>query len=160
MNDESRAEHPRRPPRLEPLFSCVRPFYFVTFNTYKRRPFLARVEIHQAFRSFCERAQDYDVGIGRYVIMPDHIHLFIALPPTEVTLQRWVQMLKTVLGKTMLRLGLQKPHWQEGFFDHVLRSSETYAEKWDYVRANPVRAGLCSGPEEWPFQGEITTIEF
>jgi putative transposase len=92
--------------------------------------------------------------------MPDHIHLFVALPPTEVTLERWIQMLKTVLGKTMLRLGLQKPHWQEGFFDHVLRSSESYAEKWNYVRLNPVRAGLCVETEEWPFQGEISRIEF
>jgi REP element-mobilizing transposase RayT len=160
MNDETPVEHPRRPPRLERLFSSVRPFYFVAFNTYKRKSILARLEIHHSFRSFCERAREHDVGVGRYVIMPDHIHLFVALPPTEVTLERWIQMLKTVLGKTMLRLELQKPHWQEGFFDHVLRSSESYAEKWDYVRLNPVRAGLCIEPEEWPFQGEISRIEF
>ena len=160
MNDDTGVDYPRRPPRLEPLFSCVRPFYFVTSNTYKRGPVLARFEIHQSFRSFCERAQDYDVGVGRYVIMPDHIHLFVALPPTEMMLQRWIQMLKTVLGKTMLRLGLQKPHWQEGFFDHVLRSSESYAEKWDYVRLNPVRAGLCARPDDWAFQGEIFRVEF
>jgi putative transposase len=160
MNEETRAEHPRRPPGLERLFSSVHPFYFVTFNTYKRRSILARLEIHQAFRSFCARAREYHVGVGRYVIMPNHIHLFVALPPTEVTLERWIQMLKTVLGKTMLRLGSQKPHWQEGFFDHVLRSSESYAEKWDYVRLNPVRADLCVEPGEWPFQGEISRMEF
>ena len=31
---------------------------------------------------------------------------------------------------------------QEGFFDHLLRSYESYAQKWEYVRENPVRAGL------------------
>src|SRR3954452_22032982 len=138
MNEESSLEHPRRPPRLDRLFSSVRPFYFITFNTYKRRHILTRSEVHEPFRSFCNRAQDYDVAIGRYVIMLDHIHLFAALPPTEVTLARWVQMLKTVLGKQLLRFGTQKPHWQEGFFDHVLRNSESYSEKWDYVRLNPV----------------------
>jgi REP element-mobilizing transposase RayT len=92
--------------------------------------------------------------------MPDHIHLFVAFPPTEATLPRWVQMLRTVLGKELLRRGVEKPHWQEGFFDHVLRSSESYSQKWDYVRLNPVRAGLCEVAEEWPYQGEIVSIRF
>ncbi|MEY2561148.1 MAG: REP-associated tyrosine transposase [Verrucomicrobiota bacterium] len=92
--------------------------------------------------------------------MPDHIHLFIALPPTGATLPKWIQMLKTVLGKELLSLAVQKPHWQEGFFDHVLRSSESYSQKWDYVRLNPVRAGFCTEPEEWAYQGEIVSSSF
>ncbi|MBA3650238.1 MAG: transposase [Chthoniobacterales bacterium] len=88
---------------------------------------------------------EHEVAVGHYVIMPDHIHLFIYLPVTEVTLERWIRMLRTVLGKELLRLGAQKPHWQEGFFDHVLRSSESYSEKWEYVRLN--RAPLCEKPE-------------
>ena len=119
-----------------------------------------RDEIHDVFRSFCDRAQNQNIAVGRYVIMPDHIHLFAALPPVEATLSRWIQMLKTVLGKELLRLGTSKPHWQEGFFDHILRSSESYAEKWDYVRLNPVRAALCAGPDDWAYQGEILEIEF
>jgi REP element-mobilizing transposase RayT len=160
MPDEPRAGHPRRPPRLERLFSSVRPFYFVTFNTYKRRPFLARPQIHERFRAFCTRAESYDVAAGRYVIMPDHIHLFVAFSPREATLPGWMQMLKTVLGKELLRMGIQKPHWQEGFLDHVLRNSESYSQKWDYVRLNPVRAGLCAEPDEWVYQGEIISIPF
>ena len=160
MNDETRIDHPRRPPRLGHLFSSVRPFYFVTFNTYKRGRILARHEISESFRAYCLRAMDYDVAVGRYVIMPDHVHLFVALPATKTTLTSWVQMLKTVLGKELLKLGTQKPHWQEGFFDHVLRSAESYSEKWDYVRINPVRAGLCGEPDKWPYQGEIVSIEF
>jgi len=34
---------------LERLFSNVDPFYFVTFNTYKRLQLLARPEIHERF---------------------------------------------------------------------------------------------------------------
>ena len=92
--------------------------------------------------------------------MPDRIHLFVALPPTGTTLARWVQSLRAVLGKELLRLGSQKPHWQEGFFDHLLRNAESYSEKWDYVRMNPVRAGLCREPEQWPYQGEIVSIRY
>jgi hypothetical protein len=31
-------------------------------------------------------------------------------------------------------------------FEHVLRSSESYTEKWNYVLDNPVRAGLADAP--------------
>jgi putative transposase len=151
----------RRPLRLENLFTKLRPFYFVTFNTSTRAPMLAVPEVHDIFRTFGRKAHDkYDVAVGRYVIMPDHIHLFVALPATGITLSQWIKSLRSVLGKELLRLGFQKPHWQEGFFDHLLRSSESYGEKWEYVRMNPVRAGLCSEPEDWPFQGEIERIEY
>jgi putative transposase len=107
---------PDRPRRLDSLFSSVRPFYFVTFNTHKRQALLTCDDIHECFRGFCLRAHDRDVAVGKYVLMPDHVHFFVALPTTEITLPAWIQMLKTVLGKTLLRLGNQKPHWQEGFF--------------------------------------------
>ena len=92
--------------------------------------------------------------------MPDHVHLFAAFPPSDITLSRWVQSLRSVLGKELLRLGFQKPHWQEGFFDRLLRSHESYAQKWEYVRLNPVRAKLCKKSEGWPYQGEIVQIRF
>jgi hypothetical protein len=49
--------------------------------------------------------------------------------------------------------------WQPGFFDHVLRSDESYAEKWQDVLENPVRAGLVREMEEWPHQREIVLID-
>src|SRR6266850_575305 len=122
--------YPKRPPRLHRVF--LRPFYFVTFNTHQRLHLLARAEIHETFRSFCERAQGHDVAVGRYVLMPDHVHLFVALPPEGVTLVKWVQALRSVLGKRLLALRFGKPHWQEGFFDHLLRNYESYSQKWDY----------------------------
>jgi hypothetical protein len=48
---------------------------------------------------------------------------------------------------------------KKGFFDHVLRSDESYLEKWNYVRENPVRAGLAKSAEQWPYQGEIVYID-
>ena len=48
--------------------------------------------------------------------------------------------------------------WQSEFFDHVLRSSESYSQKWDYVRENPVRAGLVTDADAWPYQGVIEDL--
>jgi len=68
-------------------------------------------------------------------------------------------MLKQALAKAGELSTTQGQVWQEGFFDHVLRSDESYAEKWNYVRQNPVRAGLVARAEEWPYQGEIVYID-
>ena len=156
----NKIEWPRRPPRLGRLFDNVRPFYFVTFNTYKRQNLLARPEIHETFCIFCSKAQEHGVAVGRYVIMPDHVHLFAAFPIDGIALPAWIQSLRNVLGKKLLELKISKPHWQEGFFDHLLRSHESYSQKWEYVRMNLVRAKLCERPEAWPYQGEIVPIPF
>jgi REP-associated tyrosine transposase len=49
--------------------------------------------------------------------------------------------------------------WQHEFFDHVLRSEESYAQKWNYVRENPVRAGLVRSFNDWPYFGRIASLE-
>jgi REP element-mobilizing transposase RayT len=153
-------KYPRRPPRLERLFARVHPFYFITFNTYKRLHLLAHPEVHETFRTFCIRAETHNVAVGRYVILPDHIHLFVLFGVEAVPLPTWIHALRTVIGKTLLKLGIARPHWQEGFFDHLLRSSESYSQKWEYVRMNPVRAQLSETADAWPYQGEITPLGF
>ena len=158
MLPANKIQWPRRPPRLSRLFDHVRPFYFVTFNTYKRRTLLARPEVHETFCIFCSKAREHDIAVGRYVIMPDHLHQFAAFPIDGIGLPSWIQSLRTVIGKRLLRVKVSKPHWQEGFFDHLLRSHDSYAQKWNYVRLNPVRAKLCQTAENWPYQGEIVPI--
>jgi REP element-mobilizing transposase RayT len=54
--------------------------------------------------------------------------------------------------------GVEGGIWQAEFFDHVLRSSESYSQKWEYVRENPIRAGLVTTSEGWPFEGKIEDL--
>ncbi len=148
----------RRPLRLGRIFS-VSPLYFVTFCTHDRRACLASHEVHAAFVLFAQRAADkLGIAVGRYVIMPDHVHLFVRGGPGFV-LGRWVGMLKQSLAKAPRWSRKDAQIWQEGFFDHVLRNDESHAQKWEYVRGNPVRAGLVYCWEDWPYQGEIIYID-
>ena len=96
---------------------------------------------------------------GRYMIMPDHIHLF-ASPARDTQLGRWVGQVKAAITRGLHEKGNEGDIWQPGFFDHLLRSAESYDEKWAYVRLNPVRAGLAHDPAAWPYQGEITPLEW
>jgi REP element-mobilizing transposase RayT len=127
---------------------------------------LATDAVHKAFVHFSQRAYaEHGIAVGRYVVMPDHIHLFVC-GPTDFELGRWMGMLKQCLERTLAVTAsptgrrLQKtPIWERRFFDHVLRSEETYAQKWGYVRDNPLRAGLVANADDWPYASEIIRID-
>jgi REP element-mobilizing transposase RayT len=147
----------KRPPRLQFVFESYRSrLYFVTLCTMHRRRILAKDEVHDAFRQYAEIGLQHNIVVGRYVVMPDHIHLFVC-GGLEFDLSIWMRGLKRALGK-MLTVQDGTP-WQPGFFDHLMRSDDSYAQKWEYVRNNPVRAGLAQTVDEWPYQGEIGRID-
>ncbi|PYL99683.1 MAG: hypothetical protein DMF19_11765 [Verrucomicrobia bacterium] len=86
--------------------------------------------------------------------MPDHLHAFVGLDDQKIDPPGWIKSLKNTLSKALRFDGIPAPHWQKDFFDHVLRSEESYEEKWHYVRENPVRAGLVKRWQDWPFRSE------
>jgi REP element-mobilizing transposase RayT len=91
-------EYPKVPPRLRWIFAD-NPVFFVTCCTYRRRKLLASDPVHTAFLSFATRANSqHNIAVGCYVIMPDHLHLFVR-GPDDFALGRWVAMLKQHLGK-------------------------------------------------------------
>jgi putative transposase len=174
---------PGRPPRLPTVFQKYdAPVYFVTICAAQRKTLFAHDVVHAAFRDFAECGQrEHRTAVGRYVLMPDHIHLFVC-GESDFDLGLWVCGLKRIVGKavpaavpgpaTAVPGGAaavpaaesgKAPEtsaiWQRGFSDHLLRNAESYAQKWEYVRQNPVRAGLVARPEDWPYQGEIVAID-
>ena len=94
------------------------------------------------------------------MLMPDHVHAFVAIDDQKISLSEWMKSLKNALSKTMRSKRIPAPHWQKTFFDHVLRGADSYTEKWHYVRENPVRAGFVRRWQDWPFQGEIFALQY
>ena len=79
-----------------------------------------------------------------FLLMPDHVHAIIAFPADpgmSLTIKNWKR------GSARFQ-GIK---WQEGYFDHRLRSQKEYSEKWSYIRQNPVVKNLCLCAEEWPW---------
>ena len=52
------------------------------------------------------------------------------------------------------------PLWQRDCWDRQLRTGESYTQKWEYVRNNPVRKGLVACADDWPYQGELNVLEW
>jgi hypothetical protein len=80
-----------------------------------------------------------------FLLMPDHLHALLFLPPSGKPLQLVVSKWKKWTAK---ELGIV---WQRDFSEHRLRHDESRREKADYILQNPVRKKLLTRPEEWPF---------
>ena len=157
--ENERLQRPDRLHRLEVVYARS-PIYFVTTCTNRRRSILATTGTHESFLAFAEEGPKHGAWIGAYVIMPDHLHVFVALDDEKILLAQWMKSLKNALSRTLRLSHAPAPHWQKTFVDHVLRSSESYSNKWLYVSENPVRAGLVKDAEDWPYQGEVFSLEY
>ncbi len=116
---------------------------------------LANAEVHEALVTASQHANAW--LLGRYVIMPDHLHLFCAPRDETHSIEHWITFWKRSFRRS---LGAAAPRFQAHGFPHRLRQSESYADKWNYVRLNPVRAGLVTHSDDWPFQGELNELRW
>ncbi len=91
--------------------------------------------------------------------MPDHIHVFCAPNGLEaLSLERWMRYWKSLVTK--IRNAKSGTIWQRHHWDRQLRTGESYGEKWEYVRNNPVRRGYVRDADDWPYQGELNELRW
>lgn len=133
------------------------PMYFITTCTDDRRAILADDEtVGILVREWEQAMARHGWAVGSYIVMPDHVHFFCRASVSAKSLSQFVGKWKEWTSKKMIvDLNYSSPVWQKDFFDHILRSEESYSEKWNYVRNNPVRAGLVSEAEDWNYRGHI-----
>ena len=151
--DSGRRSLPHHPPHDRVNQSII---IYVTVNVDKRRSILNRTGSVETILDAWREADRW--AVGRYVIMPDHIHFFCA-PATMpcAPLRPWMQFWRATATRDWPRAH-EKPIWQKDFFDRQLRTGESYRQKWLYIWQNPIVATFCSRPEEWPFQGELNVL--
>jgi REP element-mobilizing transposase RayT len=126
---------------------------FATACSRHREKNLANAIVNDALIGAWKKADRW--MIGAYVIRPDHIHFFCSPTDINIVIEPWVTFWKREFRRT---LGDAAPRFQTDSFHHRLRDDESYAQKWEYVRANPVRAGLVEQPEDWPYQGVLNEL--
>ena len=139
--------------------------HFITFSCYHRMPLLDTPPAKQTFERELERVRVwYGCYITGYVVMPEHVHLLISEPerskPSIV-----IQMLKQITSQQLRPKDL--PHfWQVRYYDFPVWTEAKRVEKLRYMHRNPVKRGLVSAPEEWPWSsfrhyatGEMGTVE-
>ena len=136
-----------QPLRLERIFQAYNPpLYFVTLCAAERRRLFNTAEVHDAFVNYCRRALDHNITVGRYVLMPDHIHFFVQ-GGLSFDLGLWIRGLKRVVaaavsgGRSVLLVTFT-PGRSRRFHlgDSIRRSSSPSQLGRDFLERNPTSA--------------------
>ena len=112
-----------------------------------RRPDLAEL-VAGALRFFIDQRYRLDA----WVVMPNHVHaVFWPIPNHTVSqiIKSWKQYSGVRANRILKRVGTE--FWQPESFDHWIRDDQEHYRCCRYVIYNPVKAGLCRTPEEWPY---------
>jgi REP element-mobilizing transposase RayT len=91
--------------------------------------------------------------LSAWVVMPNHVHLLLT-PCAEWSLSRIMKDMKSFTSREANKiLGRHGQFWIEDYFDRYVRDAKHFSNAIAYIENNPVKAGLCAKPEDWPFSG-------
>lgn len=127
--------------------------YFITIRTANNQPYLLNERVAKVITDELEfRRINKEIKLFCYCIMPDHIHILLSLTDRyQKSLQNLVSAFKRYTTRVTNELFSIKPLWQKNFYDHVVRKEELLLEITEYILNNPVRKGIVSNWEEYPY---------
>src|SRR5688500_4208621 len=100
------------------------PLIFFTACTVDRREVLANNAVLGILVEIWRRSAELDGWfVGRFVVMPDHVHFFARPARDAKTRAEWVKTWKSISSRQIAAaFGISPPVWQRDYFDHFLRS--------------------------------------
>lgn len=143
----------RKPNRLKDFDYSTKGAYFITICTKDKKCILSRIVgadiIRPCIVQLTECGKIVESGINNitkfypncvvnhYVIMPNHIHLIIAINNNSGR----IISAPTVIGQFKRYVSKECGFslWQKGFYDHIIRDDEDYMTKAEYIQNNPAK---------------------
>jgi putative transposase len=95
---------------------------------------------------FYESKQRWHITI--FLLMPDHLHALMSFARDEL-------MSEVIRDWKRFHTRTHDVDWEENYFDHRLRDDERgeqLSNKLNYIRRNPIVAGLCATADKWPWK--------
>jgi len=87
--------------------------------------------------------------LSAWVVMPNHLHMLLT---PEWSLSEIMKCFKSYTSHEANKiLDQHGQFWMEDYFDRFVRNQKHFAAAVAYIENNPVKAGLCRRPEDWPF---------
>jgi len=134
--------------------------YFFTVNLLRRRGNTLLMDGIDALRAAMRdvRAQR-PFHIDGWVVLPEHMHLIMRLPPGDDDFSNRIKSLKIRFSKQMplseprstVRIAKgERGIWQRRFWEHTIRDAMDYERHMDYLHFNPVKHGHVTRVSDWP----------
>ena len=143
----------RKPLRLPGFAYSQAAYYFVTVCCKDKAPLFGHIVGNGLDRSAAVCLNRYGeiadtdlralpqhfagVQVLKYVIMPDHLHLILALDGQGASLPQILASYKSGVSRKCGRAV-----WQKSYYDHVIRGQKDFEEIWQYIDNNPQKRWL------------------
>ena len=128
--------------------------YFVTAVTKDRQPlFNDPANIALLRQTIREVKEFYPFEMRGYGFLPDHFHLLFHVE-METAVTKILHSIKrnfTINHKKAFNISETISLWQKRFWDHVIRDERDYLNHLHYIHYNPVKHGLVTKPEDYPY---------
>lgn len=111
---------------------------------FSQADYLAYLELVMEFREVA------GVEIWAYCLMPNHIHMVVVPESKEGLAELFRHVHRTYTRSINIRENWTGHLWQERFHSFVMDEPHLLSAV-RYIELNPVRAGLCNVPQEWPW---------
>jgi putative transposase len=129
--------------------------YFLTICTFERRPVFTEPRFAEIMEvQFRRTARAHDFVVLAYCLMPDHVHLLIEGKTATADFKQFAKRVKQRTGQIYSQQK-QRPLWQAGYYERVLRQDTDVREVARYIVWNPVRGGLVATPADYPYLGSM-----
>ena len=110
--------------------------HFITFTCFHRRPLLESAQARHIFELALERVRrKYQLCIYGYVVMPEHVHCLVS-EPERSNLAQAIKSLKQGVSRRLMATN-DDAFWQERYYDHNVRSYDSFVVKLRYGVATP-----------------------
>ncbi|MGP0172088.1 REP-associated tyrosine transposase [Pseudomonas sp. NCHU5208] len=133
--------------------------YFLTLTLRDRRSDLLFRQAALLRQCLRDTQAQRPFRLPALVILPDHLHMLMVLPPDDADFSARVRMFKASFvavlrqqagSKVCTNAKGEANIWQRRFWEHLIRDQQDYRNHLDYIHINPVKHGLVARVQDWP----------
>ena len=135
--------------------------YFFTTNLLERHNNQLLIDHIDLLRESIQSIKNkYPFHIDGWVVLPEHMHFIITLPPEDDDYTKRIRLIKSSFSKKLEKTEYRSPVrqsrnergiWQRRYWEHAIRNEHDYARHMDYLHFNPVKHGYVSTVIDWPY---------
>lgn len=132
--------------------------YFLTFRLKERGICdLSRDDIAPIIIGALHHFANRRYYLFEHTVMPDHVHVLLRPIRRDGRCEPLWQITHSIKSWTANQinrvLGRRGALWLDETYDHSIRNERDRTEKANYILTNPIRSGLVTRLEDWPWYG-------
>ena len=134
--------------------------YFFTLTLQDRRSDLLIRKIKELRMAFQRVMEAYPFAIDGIVVLPEHIHMSMTLPPDDINYSQRISFIKSAFSRQIEPIEFmnssrktkrERGVWQRRFWEHLISDEQDYERHLDYIHYNPVKHGHVKSPSQWTY---------